>query len=76
MSEAGRMEVQSSSNLVSLSNDTTPTILIEKSEVQTISEEKEVLVRYCNAPQGWCKNVCQEGKTICDVCTKMMESYP
>lgn len=30
----------------------------------------------CNAQRGWCKNTCSNGKTICDECTKMMDSYP
>ena len=59
-------------------SDTQPAILIE--EPQTfIQEEKQDSLTYCtagNAGNGWCKNVCKVGQTICDECTKMMDSYP
>ena len=65
-------------------SDTQPAILIDAAQ-QTVHEEKEAAtatatatatVNVCNVVSGWCKNACKEGQTVCDECTKMMDSYP
>ena len=56
-------------------SDAQPAILIEEPR-SSIQEEKQASPKYCNAGNGWCKNVCSAEQTICDECTKMMDSYP
>ena len=56
-------------------SDAQPAILIDAAS-QTNVEEKENAVNVCKAGNGWCKNTTKEGQTVCDECTKMMDSYP
>jgi hypothetical protein len=59
-----------------LSDETIASILIENPVEQEHDQKNKVDVHTCRAGNGWCKNVCKEGQTICEECTKMMDSYP
>jgi hypothetical protein len=61
--------------LLSIS-DAQPAILIDVVNQAAHEEKQTAPVNVCNAVSGWCKNVCKEGQTVCDECTKMMDSYP
>ena len=57
-------------------SDAQPIILIEE-PTSTIQEERQDSPNKCNASRNdWCKNMTKEGQTICNECTKMMDSYP
>ena len=56
-------------------SDETPAILIDEPQ-KSSQEEKQDIPKVCHAGNGWCKNVCKEGQSICDECTNMMDSYP
>lgn len=68
--------VESSTAKLVLTDETNASILIEKAEEPPQTNQKEKKVSTCRAGNGWCKNICKEGQTICDECTKMMDSYP
>jgi hypothetical protein len=76
--EATNMEsvesIESSAAKLVLSDETNASILIEKPVEQ--DQTNQIQIFTCHAGNGWCKNVCKEGQSICDECTKMMDSYP
>jgi hypothetical protein len=66
--------VEAATNAITISDDKNNAILIE---APSTDNTEASTIRYCNGgKQGWCKNVCKEGQSICDECTKMMESHP
>ncbi len=51
-----------------------PTITSEEREKYR-QEEKEKGIRYCDIQQGWCLNVCEQGKTSCNQCLTIMTHF-
>lgn len=76
MSHTENASMDSVNPITTLSDETNTTILVETSNTVEQEQEQEPTPNACGVPNGWCKNPCKEGQTICEECTKMMDSYP
>ena len=76
MSHTENDSMDSVNPITTLSDETNTTILVEEQTSNTVEEKQESTPNTCGVPNGWCKNPCKEGQTICEECTKMMDSYP